>query len=87
MKSPDVTVLLFEDDFFLAITATTSYKCAKKSRQPKVACKQRGRESKTAMGNYNYITGQIIVTFYDRGNYQSFKKHLKRYYTSTKIIQ
>ena len=52
--------------------------------------KQRGRERKTAMGSYNYETGQITVTFHNRGNYQSFKKHLKKilfiYQKHSKII-
>jgi len=78
LESPEDTVLLFEDEFSLANTATTSYKWANKGQQPKVACKQRGRERKTAMGSYNYVTGQITVTFHDRGNYKSFKKHLKK---------
>lgn len=30
------------------------------------------------MGSYNYGTGQITVSFHDRGNYKSFKKHLKK---------
>ncbi len=32
----------------------------------------------TGMGSYNYGTGQITVNFYKKGNYQSFKKHLKK---------
>lgn len=46
--------------------------------QPVVKCKQRGRERRTAMGSYNFETGQITVTFHQKGNYQSFKKHLKK---------
>jgi transposase len=30
------------------------------------------------MGSYNFETGQMTVTFHQRGNYQSFKKHLKK---------
>ena len=30
------------------------------------------------MGSYNYGTGQITVTFHDKGNYKTFKKHLKK---------
>lgn len=41
-------------------------------------CRQRGRERNTAMGSYNFETGQITVTFHSRGNYKSFKKHLKK---------
>jgi transposase len=90
LESPDDTVLLFEDEFSLSNTATTSYKWGRKGQQPTVACKQRGRERKTAMGSYNYTTGQITVTFHDKGNYKSFKKHLKKimytYKEHSKII-
>lgn len=41
-------------------------------------CKQRGRERKTAMGSFNYCTGQLTVSFHEKGNYKSFKKHLKK---------
>lgn len=30
------------------------------------------------MGSYNFETRQITVTFHDRGNYKTFKKHLKK---------
>ena len=30
------------------------------------------------MGSYNFATGQITVSFHQKGNYQSFKKHLKK---------
>lgn len=43
-----------------------------------VCCKQRKRERLTAMGSYNFETGQITVSFHAKGNYQSFKKHLKK---------
>jgi len=36
------------------------------------------RKRKTAMGSLNYETGQITVSFYEKGNYKSFKKHLKK---------
>lgn len=53
-------------------------------------CKQRGRERRTAMGSYNYGTGQMTVTFHQKGNYKSFKKHLKKvldtYRSNSKII-
>lgn len=52
--------------------------------------KQRGRDRMTAMGSYNYGTGQITVSFHKRGNYKSFKKHLKKvlktYRKHSKII-
>ena len=71
-------------------TATVSYQWSKKGQQPNVICKQRGRDRKTAMGSYNYETGQMTVTFHKRGNYKSFKKHLKKvlyiYRNHSKII-
>jgi transposase len=54
------------------------YQWGKKGRQPKTSCKQRQRERQTAMGSYNFETGQMTVTFHQRGNYQSFKRHLKK---------
>lgn len=78
MESPLDTVLLYEDEFSLSNTATVSYQWSKKGKQPKVLCKQHRRERKTAMGSYNYETGQMTVTFHQRGNYKSFKKHLKK---------
>jgi transposase len=81
---------LFEDEFSLSNTATIGYKWGKVGRQPKVMAKQRGRDRKTAMGSYNYGTGQITVSFHERGNYKSFKKHLKKvlriYRNHSKII-
>jgi transposase len=41
-------------------------------------CKQRKRERQTAFGTVNPNTGQTIISFADKGNYQSFKKHLKK---------
>jgi transposase len=42
------------------------------------------------MGSFNYETGQITVSFHDKGNYQSFKRHLKKvlftYHEQSKII-
>ena len=42
------------------------------------------------MGSYNFETGQMTVTFHQKGNYQSFKKHLKKvlytYRAPSKII-
>ena len=70
--------MLFEDEFSLSNTATVSYQWGKKGHQPKVTCKQRRRERKTATGSYNFETGQMTVSFHQRGNYQSFKKHLKK---------
>ena len=30
------------------------------------------------MGSYNYDSGQITISFHEKGNYKSFKKHLKK---------
>jgi len=42
------------------------------------------------MGSYNFETGQMTVTFHNRRNYQSFKKHIKKvlriYRNQSKII-
>ncbi len=42
------------------------------------------------MGSYNFETGQVTVTFHKKGNYQSFKKHLKKilwvYKAHSKIV-
>ena len=42
------------------------------------------------MGSYNFETGQMTVSFHQRGNYKSFKKHLKKvmytYRNHSKII-
>jgi len=70
--------LLFEDEFSLSNTATISHKWSEKGKQPQVACKQKNRERQTAMGSYNFETGQITISFHNKGNYQSFKKHLKK---------
>ena len=66
------------------------YKWGKVGDQPKIMAKQKGRERKTAMGSYNYDTGQITVSFHEKGNYKTFKKHLKKvlriYRKHSKII-
>lgn len=71
-------------------TATVSYKWSEKGKQPLINCKQRKRERQTVMGSYNYGSGQITISYHDRGNYQSFKRHLKKilyeYRTHSKII-
>lgn len=67
-----------------------SYCWSKKGNQPQVVCKQRNRERQTVFGSYNYRTGQITVSFADRGNSYTFKKHLKKvlrtYKAAPKII-
>ena len=44
----------------------------------------------TGFGSINPLTGQLTVSFADRGNYQSFKKHIKKllriYKDKSKII-
>jgi transposase len=71
-------------------TATVSYKWGIKGEQPKIECKQNKRERQTVFGSYNYGSGEITVTFADRGNTTSFKKHLKKvldtYKQAPKII-
>jgi transposase len=70
---------LFEDEFSLSNTATVHYQWGKKGKQPTISCKQRQRERQiSAMGSYNFDTGQMTVTFHQKGNYQSFKRHLKK---------
>lgn len=59
-------------------TATVSYRWSKKGVQPQILCKQRKRERQTVFGSYNYGTGQITVTFADKGNSHTFKKHLRK---------
>lgn len=78
MESPLNTVFLYEDEFSLSNTATVSYKWSKKGQQPHILCKQLRSSRETAMGSYNYETGQMTVTFHQKGNYKSFKKHLKK---------
>jgi transposase len=83
-------VLVFEDEISLSNTATVSYQWAPKGKQPSVICKQRNRERQTVFGSYNFTNGQITVSFSNKGNYTSFKKHLKKvlyeYKDAPKII-
>lgn len=71
-------MLLYEDEFSLSNTATVNYQWAPKGQQPQVMCKQRKRERQTVFGSYNFGSGQITVSFADRGFYRSFKRHLKK---------
>ncbi len=52
--------------------------------------KQKKRERQTAFGSLDIRTGKVTVNFADKGNYQTFKNHLKKvlweYRHSTKII-
>ena len=59
-------------------TATVGYKWSKKGKQPSIICKQSKRERQTVFGSYNYGTGQMTVSFAERGNAKTFKKHLKK---------
>jgi len=43
-----------------------------------VICKQNKRERQTTFGSINIRTGQMVINFSDKGNYKSFKKHLKK---------
>ena len=71
-------------------TATLGYQWSEKGKQPQIPCKQRKRERQTVFGSYNYGSGQITVTFADKGNSHTFKKHLKKvlrtYRSVSKII-
>lgn len=82
--------MLYEDECSMSNTATVSYAWSKKGVQPQVICKQRKRERQTVFGSYNYGTGQITVSFADKGNSCTFKEHLKKvlrvYKTAPKII-
>lgn len=71
-------VVLFEDEFSLSNTATVSYHWSPRGRQLRALCKQRRRERQTAMGSFNIVSGQLTMSFHQKGNYQSFKKHLKK---------
>jgi transposase len=74
----------------LSNTATIGYQWSHKGKQPQVQCKQSKRERQTAFGSLNYDTGQITVSFAQKGNSKTFKKHLKKvlscYKSAPKII-
>jgi transposase len=78
MEEPKDTVILFEDEFSLSNTATISYSWAPCGKQPTIISKQNKRERQTTFGSINIRTGQMVINFADKGNYQSFKKHLKK---------
>ena len=59
-------------------TATVGYKWSIKGEQPLIECKQRQRERQTVFGSYDFDSGQITVSFADRGNATTFKKYLKK---------
>jgi transposase len=58
--------------------------------QPIIPAKQVKKERVTGLGTLNPLTGALTVNFANSGNYQSFKKHLKKilrtYRTKRKII-
>jgi transposase len=58
--------------------------------QPIIPAKQVKKERVTGVGTLNPLTGELTVNFEQSGNYQSFKKHLKKilrtYKTKRKII-
>ena len=70
--------MLYEDECSLSNTATVGYQWSEKGKQPTIKCKQSRRERQTVFGSYNYGTGQITVSFADKGNTNTFKKHLKK---------
>ena len=82
--------MLYEDECSLSNTATIGYQWGCKGKQPQIVCKQRQRERQTVFGSCNYDTGQVTISFADRGNAQTFKKHLKKvlhaYPGTSKII-
>jgi transposase len=74
----------------LSNTATLSATWSPKGKQPQIHCKQRNRERVTGFGSINPLSGQLTVNFEEKGNYFSFKKHLrnvlKEYADKIKII-
>jgi len=54
------------------------YQWSSKGKQPTVVCKQSKRERQTAFGSFNYNTGQMTVSFADKGNSKTFKKYLRK---------
>ncbi|NOU16987.1 MAG: IS630 family transposase [Bacteroidales bacterium] len=81
---------MFEDEFSLSNTATLSYMWGLKGKQPVVGCKQRQGERQTTFGGLNIASGQVTVNFADKGNYMSFRKHIRKllrvYQEASKIV-
>ncbi len=77
-ESEKGTVILYEDEFSISNTATVSYGWSSRGNQPLVICKQKPRERQTTFGSIDITSGKLVVNFSERGNYQSFKKHLKK---------
>ena len=67
-----------------------NYCWGEKGKQPKIPCKQKGKERQTVFGSYNFATGQMTLNFNDKGNSETFIKHLKKvlyeYQDKSKII-
>ena len=82
--------MLYEVELSLSNTATIGYKWSAKGKQPQIQCKQRKRERQTGLGSLNYDMGQIKISFAQKGNSNTFKKHLKKvlfqYRNMAKII-
>ena len=62
----------------LSNTATLSATWALEEKQPEISCKQAKKERKTGFGTVNPKTGQLVVSFADACNSDTFKKHLKK---------
>ena len=71
-------MVLFEDEFSLSNTATLSATWGLIGQQPKIKCKQVKKERVTGFGSVNPQTGQLVASFAQKGNYKSFKQHLKK---------
>ena len=69
---------MFEDEFSLSNTATLSATWSVKGKQPEVALKQAKRERVTGFGTVNPLTGQLVASFAQTGNTDTFKKHLRK---------
>jgi transposase len=82
--------VLFEDEFSLSNTATLSHTWSPVGEQPTISCTQRKRERVTGFGSANPLTGQLVASFAQKGNAQTFKKHLRKviktYRSRKKII-
>ena len=71
-------MVLCHNEFSLSNSATLSATWALKVQQPEISCKQAKKERKTGFGTVDPNTGQLLVSFADAGNADTFKKHLKK---------
>jgi transposase len=69
---------LFQDECSLSNTATLSATWSPKGKQPEIPCKQRPKERVTGFGTVNPLTGQLVANFDQKGNANTFKRHLKK---------